>query len=61
MQNVVLLATLARENLIPAVRPVHYRTALGELLVGAVREENLRLFAEQLARTVPGDRRRPNG
>jgi indolepyruvate ferredoxin oxidoreductase beta subunit len=44
MQNVAVMATLAREKLIPGVSPGHYEAALDDLLQGAVLESNLALF-----------------
>lgn len=44
MQNVALLAVLAREKLIPGVENEHYRKALKDLLPGRVLEENLRIL-----------------
>ena len=44
MQNVALLAVLAREKLIPGVEIEHYRKALKDLLSERVLEENLKLL-----------------
>jgi indolepyruvate ferredoxin oxidoreductase beta subunit len=49
MQNVVVLATLAREELVPDVTPHHYQAALTELLRGATLEANLALFKSHLS------------
>lgn len=51
MQNVVVLATLAREELVPEVTPAHFEQALKELLRGAVLEANLGLFRSHLGST----------
>jgi indolepyruvate ferredoxin oxidoreductase, beta subunit len=48
MQNVVVLATLAREKSVPELLPEHYEAALTELLRGPVRETNLALFRQHL-------------
>ena len=44
MQNVAVLAEIARRELLPGVARVHYRQALGDLLGGAALEANLALF-----------------
>jgi len=49
MQNVVVLATLAREKLVPELMSEHYESALSELLSGSVLEANLALFQRHLA------------
>lgn len=48
MQNVVVLAALAREELVPDVLAEHYEQALGELLRGPVLEANLAVFRRTL-------------
>lgn len=48
MQNVALLATVAREKLIPGVEPDHFRKALDDLLAGELLETNLELFESVL-------------
>jgi len=48
MQNMTILATLARENLIPAIDIKHYEMALEDLLSGKVLESNLALFRSLL-------------
>jgi indolepyruvate ferredoxin oxidoreductase, beta subunit len=48
MQNVVVLATLAREKLVPDVLPEHYESGLAELLHGPVLKTNLELFHRHL-------------
>ncbi len=50
MQNVVVLATLAREHLVPEVTAEHYEQALGELLRGDVLDANVALFRAHLGR-----------
>ncbi len=44
MQNVAVLAEIARQELLPGVARSYYRQALGELLGGAARDANLALF-----------------
>jgi len=44
MQNIALLAALAREGLIGGISREHYLKALGDLLDGAVLEKNVALF-----------------
>ena len=44
MQNVALVATLARERILPSVEPQHYEQALNDLMHGQVLETNLALF-----------------
>jgi len=48
MQNMTILATLARENLIPTIDVKHYEMALEDLLSGKVLESNLALFRSLL-------------
>lgn len=43
-QNMVLLATLAQEKLIPGVAATHYEQALEDLLTGNMLESNLAIF-----------------
>lgn len=51
MQNVVVLATLAKHNLIPGVTHQDYEKALQDLLGGPVLERNLALFKSLLLLT----------
>jgi indolepyruvate ferredoxin oxidoreductase beta subunit len=44
MQNVALMRTLMRLQLIPGVKPQHYESALADLLPGRVLEDNLALL-----------------
>jgi indolepyruvate ferredoxin oxidoreductase, beta subunit len=46
MQNVVVLATVSRNNLIPSVSREHYQEALEDLLGGSALEKNMALFTE---------------
>ncbi|NLB84275.1 MAG: pyruvate ferredoxin oxidoreductase [Synergistaceae bacterium] len=46
MQNVALLAVLAREKLIPGVEKEHYQKALKDLLPDRVLEENLKILEQ---------------
>lgn len=48
MQNVVLLAEMAKHALIPGVGQQNYENALGDLLDGPVLEKNLELFKSVL-------------
>jgi len=47
MQNIVVLATVAKHELISGVKPEHYKHALEDLMTGKLLEQNLRLFAEE--------------
>lgn len=49
MQNVALLATVAREKLVPGVEVDHFRQALDDLLAGELLRENLGLFEKVFA------------
>lgn len=44
MQNVVLLARISRENLVPGISTAHYMLAMEDLMAGAMLEINKRLF-----------------
>ncbi len=44
MQNMLLLACLARNGLVPDVTPDHFRAAMGDLMAGKMLEKNLALF-----------------
>lgn len=44
MQNIVLLAYLAKERLVPGVELSHYEAALTDLMQGALLEQNLALL-----------------
>jgi indolepyruvate ferredoxin oxidoreductase beta subunit len=46
MQNMVLLAHMDREGLIPQVKTEHYRKAMEDLMAGAMLEKNMALFNE---------------
>ncbi len=46
MENVVLLAVLARERLIPGLKKGHFTLALQDLLTGSVLEKNLEIFLQ---------------
>jgi indolepyruvate ferredoxin oxidoreductase, beta subunit len=52
MQNVAVLAEIARHGLVPGVGRAHYEEALADLLDGASLERNLALF-RSLAATLP--------
>jgi indolepyruvate ferredoxin oxidoreductase beta subunit len=56
MQNVVLLAAVVREGLIPGVAVEHVTTALADLLSGRVLELNLKLFLDESGGPGPVDR-----
>lgn len=49
MENVALLATVAREKLVPGVDPNHYRKALDDLMSGDLLQWNRDLFERVLA------------
>ena len=44
MQNIVVLATIHKHNLIPGIESDHYRLAMADLMEGAMLEKNLNLF-----------------
>jgi len=44
MQNVAVLATLAKQRLLPGIEPSHIERALDDLLQGPMLEKNLDLF-----------------
>ncbi len=44
MQNIAVLARIARESLIPAITREHYTTAMSDLMEGRMLEKNLHLF-----------------
>ncbi len=46
MENVVLLAVLAREGLIPGLKKGHFSLALQDLMQGKVLEKNLEIFSK---------------
>ena len=48
MQNMVVLAGIRQNNLIPGVSAVHYQTALADLREGHVLEKNLEIMNETL-------------
>ncbi len=49
MQNIVLLAHIAREELVPGVIDKHYRKAMQDLMAGSMLEKNHRLYESLLA------------
>lgn len=48
MQNIVVLARISRDGLIPAVATAHYKTAMEDLMSGAMLAKNMALFEEEL-------------
>jgi indolepyruvate ferredoxin oxidoreductase beta subunit len=44
MQNIVVLATVSKNGLIPNVLDLHYRRAMEDLLTGEMLRENMALF-----------------
>ncbi len=44
MQNIAVLATISKNNLIPGIKTEHYKQAMNDLLQGSVLEKNLQLF-----------------
>ncbi|MCC5465805.1 2-oxoacid:acceptor oxidoreductase family protein [Pelosinus baikalensis] len=49
MQNIALLASIAKHNKIPGITPLHYELALKDLLEGNKLEHNLSLFRSLIA------------
>ena len=47
MQNIVVLANIDKNNLVPGVTTAHYQEAMGDLLGGAILEKNITLFEEE--------------
>ena len=50
MQNIVVLAHISRHELIPTVTTEHYKTAMEDLMSGAMLAKNLALFEEELGK-----------
>ena len=48
MQNIVVLAHICRHGLIPIVTTAHYKTAMDDLMSGAMLAKNLALLEEEL-------------
>lgn len=48
MQNTILLATLAKQALIPKISAEHYLKALSDLLTDKMVHENIKLFEKHL-------------
>jgi indolepyruvate ferredoxin oxidoreductase beta subunit len=46
MQNIVVVANIAKKSLIPKVEIDHYENAIKDLLSGVNLERNLKLFSE---------------
>lgn len=44
MQNMVLLSSINKHQLIPGIKTEHYREAIGDLLQGEILDNNLKLF-----------------
>ena len=49
MQNVVLLANILKNGLLPGVEKGHFIQAMEDLMAGTVLDRNLRLFEQELA------------
>jgi len=49
MQNMVLLACIDRESLVPSVDSQHYRQAMADLMAGKMLEKNLALYESKRA------------
>ena len=49
MQNIAILGAIAAEALVPGVEKEHYRAAMGDLMAGAMLENNLSLFDKAFA------------
>ena len=47
MQNIVVIANIDKNNLIPGVTTAHYQEAMGDLLEGSVLEKNVALFESE--------------
>jgi indolepyruvate ferredoxin oxidoreductase beta subunit len=48
MQNVVLVASICRHRLIPAIERTHYRQAMKDLMAGVVLDKNMALFEQEV-------------
>ena len=48
-QNIVLLARMEKDRLIPGLRAEHYKQAMDDLMTGDMLEKNLRLFEKETA------------
>jgi len=48
MQNMAVLATIHKNELIPGIQESHYRDAMEDLLQGSVLKQNLKLFGGEL-------------
>lgn len=49
MQNIILLAHIAKNELLPGVEKEHYRQAMDDLMSGSMLEKNTALFEAELA------------
>ncbi len=49
MQNIVILAAVYRNSLLPSIEEEHYLLAMSDLLSGDVLEKNTHLFKEEIA------------
>ena len=47
MQNIVVLANIDKNNLIPGIAKKHYLQAMGDLLQGRLLDKNVKLFEEE--------------
>jgi len=50
MQNIVVLAHIGRDGLIPGVTIAHYKRAMDDLMSGAMLAKNLALFEEEVGK-----------
>lgn len=62
MQNTVVLAHISRHGLIPGVTAVHFKTAMDDLMSGAMLDKNVALFDEETSAQGPeGRSQKPEG
>lgn len=54
MQNVIVLAHIAKHELIPNVKKEHYLTAMDDLMQASMLEANIKLFEEELQAAETG-------
>ena len=47
MQNMAVLAEICRQRLIPGIDLSHYEAAMGDLMAGAMLEQNMAIFAQR--------------
>ena len=52
MQNMVILAVMAADGILPGVQPAHYRAAMEDLMAGTMLEKNMALFERVFSNTI---------